>query len=49
MGGHDLVPHPDRFDADEFMKDHMGQRLLSFDEVTMELLLALDRGEVLPK
>ncbi|WP_210200430.1 nitrous oxide reductase accessory protein NosL [Cohaesibacter celericrescens] len=44
--GHDLIPHLDRFDADEFMKDHKGQRLLTFQEVTMELLLALDRGEI---
>ncbi|WP_319529717.1 nitrous oxide reductase accessory protein NosL [uncultured Cohaesibacter sp.] len=43
--GHELVPHPDQFDADEFMKDHKGMRLLRYDEVTMELLKGLDRGE----
>lgn len=43
--GHELIPHPDDYDAKEFMKDHFGKRLLTFDEVTMELLLALDKGE----
>jgi len=47
--GHDLVPHPDKFDAGEFMKDHKGKRILTFDEITMELLLALDKGEFLMK
>ena len=47
--GHELIPHPDRYDADEFVKDHQGKRLLTYDEVTMDLLLALDRGEFLMK
>jgi nitrous oxide reductase accessory protein NosL len=47
--GHDLIPHPDAYDADEFAKDHQGKRIMTFDEVTMELLLALDKGEFLRK
>ncbi len=47
--GHELVPHPDRYDAEEFMKDHKGKRILTFDQVTMELLLGLDKGEFLLK
>jgi nitrous oxide reductase accessory protein NosL len=45
--GHELIPHPDRYDADEFMKDHRGKRLVTFEEVTMALLLGLDKGEFL--
>lgn len=47
--GHDLIPHPDTYDAKEFMKDHLGKRLLGFDDVNMELLLALDKGEFVVK
>ena len=47
--GHDLIPHPDEYDAKEFMKDHKGKRLLRFDEVTMPMLLGLDKGEFLLK
>lgn len=43
--GHDLIPHPDSYDAKEFMKDHLGKRILRFDEISMDLLLGLDRGE----
>ncbi|WP_319496069.1 nitrous oxide reductase accessory protein NosL [uncultured Cohaesibacter sp.] len=43
--GHELIPHPDRYDADEFMKDHQGKRAVTFEEVTMALLLGLDKGE----
>ena len=45
--GHDLIPHPDEYDMKEFSKDHFGKRILRFDEVTMDMLLALDRGEFL--
>lgn len=43
--GHELIPHPDAFDTKEFAKDHFGKRVLRFDEITMEILLGLDRGE----
>ncbi len=47
--GHDLIPHPDDFDAKEFMKDHHGKRLMTFDEISMSMLLGLDKGEFLLK
>ncbi len=47
--GHDLIPHPDSYDAEEFMKDHHGKRLLKFGEITMEMLLGLDKGKFVLK
>lgn len=47
--GHELVPHPDRYDAEEFLKDHQGKGILTFDQVTVAMLLGLDKGEfILP-
>jgi nitrous oxide reductase accessory protein NosL len=40
--GHELVPLATPDDADEFMKDHQGKRVLKFDEVTPALLKELD-------
>jgi nitrous oxide reductase accessory protein NosL len=40
--GHELVPFGRREDAEEFQRDHRGQRLHRFDEVTPALLKALD-------
>jgi len=40
--GHELVPFGRREDAEEFKRDHRGQRILRFDEVTLALLKALD-------
>jgi nitrous oxide reductase accessory protein NosL len=40
--GHELVPFARREDAEEFKRDHRGQRLYRFDEVTPALLKALD-------
>lgn len=42
--GHELIPLGTRDDAEEFMDDHGGKRILRFDEVTLELLESLDRG-----
>lgn len=42
--GHELVPQADTADAEEFMKDHKGRRVLRFDEVKPPLLAALDDG-----
>jgi prevent-host-death family protein len=42
--GHELVPLQTRADAEEFMRDHAGQRILQFDEVTLDLLTGLDDG-----
>lgn len=43
--GHELVPHPDRYDADAFMKDHKGQKLVGFDDTTSTMVYGLDDGK----
>ncbi len=40
--GHELVPLSSKPDAEDFMKDHKGKRILSFDKVTLDLLSSLD-------
>lgn len=45
--GHDLLPHPDHFDAKEFIKDHKGKQLLTFEQVTQAIVLGLDDGKFL--
>lgn len=41
--GRELVPFAKVADAEEFLKDHRGTRILAFDEVSLELVRALDR------
>ena len=43
--GHELVPLASQEDAEEFMTDHAGRRILRFDDVTPEILHGLDHGE----
>lgn len=40
--GHELVPLASRADADDFLKDHKGKRLLGFEQVTRDTPLRLD-------
>nr|WP_330178404.1 nitrous oxide reductase accessory protein NosL [Candidatus Vondammii sp. HM_W22] len=42
--GHELVPLETREDAEEFISDHAGKRILTFQEVTRSLLINLDNG-----
>jgi nitrous oxide reductase accessory protein NosL len=42
--GHELVPLDTRDDAEEFLRDHAGRRILRFGEVTAGLLDGLDEG-----
>jgi len=42
--GHELVPHANADDAQAFMKDHQGKRVLRFDTVTQTALVNLDEG-----
>jgi copper chaperone NosL len=42
--GHELVPLASAADADEFLSDHSGTRILRFDEVNPQLLQDLDAG-----
>jgi copper chaperone NosL len=44
--GHELVPLASKADAEEFMADHKGKRILTFDQVGAELLDKLDHGGV---
>ncbi len=41
--GKELVPFARRAEAEEFLRDHRGQRILKLDEVTPELLRGLDQ------
>ncbi len=43
--GHELIPLETPAAAADFVADHGGRGPLRFDEVTVPLLLALDRGE----
>lgn len=40
--GHELIPLASQADAEEFLADHKGERILRFDAVTWDLLIALD-------
>lgn len=42
--GHELVPLASKADADDFMKEHKGARLLSFEKVGADLPARLDEG-----
>lgn len=44
--GHELVPFPTRAAAEEFVKDHGGSAILTFDQVTSAILDRLDHGNV---
>ncbi len=40
--GNELIPFGKESDAKEFMKDHMGKKLLRFSDVTVDIAKALD-------
>lgn len=42
--GHELIPFASRADAEEFLRDHKGRRILRFDEVSADLPARLDAG-----
>jgi copper chaperone NosL len=42
--GHELVPLASQADAEDFMKEHKGKRILRFDQVKKDLPLQLDDG-----
>lgn len=42
--GHEFVPLATRADADDFLKDHKGRRLLTYKEVTADVPEKLDAG-----
>lgn len=43
--GHEFVPLATQADAEDFMKEHKGKRILRFDQVTQELPFRLDDGK----
>ena len=43
--GHELIPLETQADAEEFLRDHAGQRILRFDDVGYPLLINLDHGK----
>ena len=42
--GHELIPHATEAEAQEFLRDHKGVRVLRFGDVTLDLLRKLDAG-----
>lgn len=42
--GHELIPFSERGQAETFLKDHRGRRLLAFDEINRELIAELRQG-----
>lgn len=42
--GHELIPLETREDAEEFMKDHKGKRIIRYKDVQRGLLMKLDDG-----
>lgn len=43
--GHEFVPLASKEDAADFLKDHKGKRILTFDQVTKDLPSRLDDGK----
>lgn len=44
--GHELVPLETEADALDFLKEHKGRRMVTFDQVTPEMIATLDKGRV---
>ena len=42
--GHELIPLENEEDAEEFMRDHKGRRIVRFQDVQKGLLIKLDEG-----
>jgi nitrous oxide reductase accessory protein NosL len=43
--GHEFVPLETRSDAEDFLKEHKGKRILSFDQANASLAVKLDQGK----
>jgi nitrous oxide reductase accessory protein NosL len=43
--GHELVPLASKEDAEDFLKEHKGRKILRFDEVARALPGRLDDGK----
>ncbi|MEW8027065.1 MAG: nitrous oxide reductase accessory protein NosL [Candidatus Thiodiazotropha sp.] len=42
--GHELIPLETKADAEEFLRDHNGTRILRYEDVVLPLLQGLDEG-----
>lgn len=42
--GHEFVPLASQADADDFIKEHKGKRVLTFDQITAEMPVRLDEA-----
>ncbi len=42
--GHELVPLESQNDASDFLKEHKGKRILSFEQITPAIAAGLDKG-----
>lgn len=45
--GHELVPFSDKTRAESFLKDHHGQKVLSFSEISPEIVSSLRKGHIM--
>jgi nitrous oxide reductase accessory protein NosL len=43
--GHEFVPTANQADAEEFLKEHKGKRILRFDQITKDMPVQLDNGK----
>ena len=43
--GHELVPLETRADAEEFLKDHKGKQIYSFEQITPDIITKIDNGK----
>jgi nitrous oxide reductase accessory protein NosL len=43
--GHEFVPLASMADAEDFMKEHKGKRILRFDQIAKEMPVQLDNGK----
>ncbi|WP_126446057.1 nitrous oxide reductase accessory protein NosL [Sulfuricystis multivorans] len=44
--GHEFVPLASQADAEEFLKEHKGKRILRFDQITQDMPFKLDEGKL---
>ena len=47
--GHELIPFSSRAAAENFLKDHHGKQVISFSEITSELIESLRKGHKMKK
>jgi len=43
--GHEFIPLETRADAEEFLKDHKGRKIYTFDQVTADIVAKVDNGK----